>query len=97
MDVDAPTSELLRDHIAGAVFFETEFGKGVNIPPDGGQRVMMFLDMLDRGHEVDSLRNHVLGAQPFNFVTLEAQDFGQHGVGVFAEEGRWGVVLDFGL
>lgn len=97
MDVDAPASELLRDHIAGAVFFETEFGKGVNIPPDGGQRVMMFLDMLDRGHEVGSLRNHVLGAQPFNFVTLEAQDFGQHGVGVFAEEGRWGVVLDFGL
>jgi hypothetical protein len=34
---NAPTCQLLRDHIGGAHFLETQFGVGVDVPADGGE------------------------------------------------------------
>ncbi len=49
MDLDAPFLQLLRDEIRGAVFFQPEFGMGMDVAADGGQFVLVEAGTVERG------------------------------------------------
>lgn len=50
MDFDAPFGELGGDQVGGTLFFEAEFGVGVNVPSEGLDLLLGSLDFWNQLH-----------------------------------------------
>ena len=57
--LDPPGGEFFGHDAGGADLLEAEFGMGMEIAPDGGERVEVGGDAVDRGHAAKTLREAV--------------------------------------